>query len=47
MNNLCIDKKAFILCPLCGSKFIPEFSNICEACTLASVDNKTVLSTND
>ena len=40
-------KKASILCPLCGSKFTPEFSNICEACTLQSLDEVKLLSAND
>jgi NMD protein affecting ribosome stability and mRNA decay len=35
--------KTTILCPLCGLKFVPGASNICPACTLASVDSSNIL----
>lgn len=41
------EKKAVILCPLCGVKFTPDKGNICEACTLAQLDDSSVLSVTD
>lgn len=35
--------KATILCPLCGLKFTPDSSNICPACTIASIESENIL----
>ncbi len=37
------EKKAVILCAICGNKFTPDKNNICDACVLASFEDKKVL----
>lgn len=37
------ERRASILCPICGVKFSPEASNICQACTLSSLDSEDLL----
>ena len=34
-----VEQKATILCPICGLKFTPDSSNICQTCTLASLES--------